>query len=562
MVFDGLTLQRVLAEISTGLGTQLRQVYQIGKTEFFLKLSKMGIEISVNPSSPYVIASERDRNSPSLETPFSIFLRRHLNGFFVTGIEQKEMDRILRLDFEGRDAFGERTKYSIVTEFIGPGSNMIVLDEEGLIEQTFKEMITSKRSLVRGLKYYSPESPGRCLRELSAEEIVSTLQESNQILSKAISVSFTGLSRATTENIVGYLQLEDVPPLALGKERLRETAEFLKSLVDNSSDDFLFTLEAKNGNELSPIPLDFKGHCEKIPASLAISKTLESIGVETEIDRRKSTILRKIERASKRLFLLAEKLEKELAEVENYEEFRRYGELLVANLYRLKERQSEVELDDWESSSKVRISLDKRLTPSENAQLFFKYFSKSQRKEFQVKKRLRILRAESDYLEQLKEMIVQAETIDDIQEFSLELEEAGIIHKGKSERKKKKKVQKYGPRVFERDGMKYLVGRNNLQNDDITKNASRNDLWFHARGIPGAHVILKRAGKEITSDALHYGSFLAAMYSRGKQSGKVEVVYTEVQNIRKPKGAKPGMVLYKKSETVTVDLTKEMVPKK
>jgi len=559
MVFDGLILQRVLAEISDVSGQQLRQVYQIGRSEFFFKFSKRGIEISLNPSSPYIIESNRNQNSPSIETPFSLFLRRHINGFFLTKIAQLDMDRITRMDFEGRDAFGERNKYSVIAEFIGPGSNIMVLDEEERILQVFREMISSKRTLARNVKYYPPDSPGKSLRNLSKENITLTLLHSGDTLSRAIMKSFTGFSRATAENIVGFLQIEDVVPSSLREERLDEVAEFLMSLSLDTNGRSLFVIDGTKGAEISPIPLDHKGRCEKVGASEAIRRAIKSSGAEREVDRRKQLIMRKIDKSFKRLFKLIDKLETELSEVENYRDFKKYGELITANLYRLRERRETVELEDWETGETVEISLDSRLTPSENAQLFFKYYSKSLRKEIQLKKRLRVLRDEVNYLDQLKEMVSQAESLEDVREFSSELEEAGIKRKEKIDKKRKKRSQKSGPRVFERNGFKFLVGRNNIENDEITKNASRDDIWFHARGIPGAHVILKKAGKEITPEAILYGSLLAAKYSRGRQSGKVEVAHTEVKNVKKPKGAKPGMVTYRKFESITVDLTKEMV---
>ncbi|MBN2219235.1 MAG: NFACT family protein [Kosmotogaceae bacterium] len=559
MVFDGLILQRVLAEISDLPGQQLRQIYQIGRSEFFFKFSKRGIEISIDPSSPYIIENNRNQNSQSIETPFSLFLRRHINGFFLTEIVQIDMDRITRLDFEGRDAFGERNRYSVIAEFIGPGSNIMILDEENRILQVFREMISSKRTLARNLEYYPPECPGKSLRDMSKDKIVSTLLQSTDILSKATMKSFTGFSRATAENIVGFLQTEDVVPVGLREERLDEVAEFLMSLSRYTDGKSLFVIEGAKGVEISPVPLDHKGRCEKVGASEAIRRAIRSSGAETEVERRKLSIARKIDKSSKRLFKLIDKLETELSEVENYKEFRKYGELITANLYKLRERKETVELEDWETGKKVEISLDSRLTPSENAQLFFKYYSKSMRKEIQLKRRLRTLRDESNYLEQLKEMVLQAESLEDIREFSCELEEAGIKRKDKIDKKRKKRSQKSGPRVFERDGFRFLVGRNNIENDEITKKASKDDIWFHARGIPGAHVILKKAGREITPDAIFYGSLLAAKYSRGRQSGKVDVTHTEVRNVKKPKGAKPGMVTYRKSESITVDLTKEMV---
>lgn len=558
MTFDGLILKRLVSELEIVQGQQLKQVYQLGKTEFFMKFSRAGISISLGSTTPFISLEEKATHSTSIETPFGLFMRRHLNGLVLTKVSQEKLDRIVYFTFEGSDAFGEREKNTLVVELMGPGSNLIVLESDRKIAQAFREMVTSKRTVARTLEYYPPEPPGEDLTSITIEETYAILERSTLTLSKAIRTSFAGISRASAENITAYLQLEEVTPSQLGEEKLLELVKFLHTL-SREKDKNLYLLQSGETVEVSAIPLDFKGDCIEKPASKALSYVLRVLQVEREIDRRKGALTRKLDKLINRQDRLVRKLEGELASLDDYEKYRRYGELLVSNLYRLSERTAAVELEDWESGEKVSLSLDERLTPSQNAQLFFKYFNKSQRKEVQVKKRLKLLAREIEYLEQLKEMVELCDTLSDLEQLRDELTEVGLLRKASTTRKKPKRTVLSGPRTFEKYGFKYLVGKSNVQNDEVTKNASRGDVWFHARGIPGAHVILKKAGMEITDAALGYGALLAGRYSKGRQSGKVDVDYTLVDNVSKPKGAKPGMVIYKNFKTMTVDLERERV---
>jgi len=556
MIFDGLVLKRVVNGLQTMVGQQLRQVYQTGKSEFFFKFSRSGLNVSLDPSTPYISSSDRDENSASLETPFSIYLRRHLNGLFLESITQEKMDRIVRLVLEGGNAFGERESYQLVIELMGPGSNMIVLDGDRTITHAFREMITEKRTLARGAGYVPPEPRGKDLSSLSDGEIRSSMLGSSEKLPKAIWSTLSGISKRTSENITGYLGLEEVAPAGLEDERLDELCAFLGKIASDFDSSILYTCLNEGEMEISPIPLDFKGDCKVMSASMAINEALVHFGVDKEIDRRRRSIIGKLLKAIARQEKLIEKLERELREVSDYDRYRYHGELLVANLYRLKERTSSIELEDWESGERIRIDLDDRLTPSENAQLFFKYYDKSRRKEIQVTRRLKELNDEREYLEQLEEMVRLSENLVELDSFKDELRQAGIIRENVE--KKRKKTPPSGPRIFERYGFKYLVGKNNTQNDEITKAASKEDFWFHARGIPGAHVILKKAGKDVPEKAIRFGAALAGRYSKGRFSGKVEVSYTPAGNIIKPKGAKPGMVIYRKAKTILVDLSTEL----
>jgi predicted ribosome quality control (RQC) complex YloA/Tae2 family protein len=556
VIFDGLVLKRVVNGLQNIVGQQLRQVYQKGKSEFFFKFSRSGLNVSLDPSTPYISFGEKDESS-SLETPFSIYLRRHLNGLFLESITQEKTDRIVRLILEGGNAFGMREIYQLVIELMGPGSNMIVLDGKGTVTHAFREMITEKRTLARGVRYVPPEPRGKDLSSLSDGEIRSSMLVSGEKLPKAIWSTFSGISKRTSHNITGYLGLEEVAPDELEDEKLDELCTFLGKIASDFNSSILYTCLNEGEMEISPIPLDFKGDCKAMQASMVINEALVHFGVDKEIDRRRRSIVGKLLKAIARQEKLIEKLERELQEVNDYDRYRYYGELLVANLYRLKDRTPSIELEDWESGERIRIDLDDRLTPSENAQLFFKYYDKSRRKEIQVTRRLKELNSEREYLEQLEEMVSLSENLVELDSFKDELRQAGII-RAESVEKKRKRTPPSGPRIFERHEFKYLVGKNNTQNDEITKAASKEDFWFHARGIPGAHVILKKAGKDVPEKAIRFGAALAGRYSKGRFSGKVEVVYTTAGNIIKPKGAKPGMVVYRKAKTILVDLSTEL----
>ncbi|MFW6172672.1 MAG: NFACT RNA binding domain-containing protein, partial [Elusimicrobiota bacterium] len=239
--------------------------------------------------------------------------------------------------------------------------------------------------------------------------------------------------------------------------------------------------------------------------------------------------------------------------IKDFEHYKKMGEIVTSNLYRLTKKTDRVEVYDWYENKNRTISLDPTKTPAENAQIFFKYYEKAQRKSKHLKKRMRHINRQIEYLSDLLDTVKLCESKDELDSIKEELENIGLLKR--KTKTKAKKEKKSGPKVFENHGFKYLVGRNNIQNDQITRDATEDDIWFHARNIPGTHVILKRAGRKPTKAALEYGAYLAAANSRGRYDQKVEVDYTLVKYIRKPKGLPPGKVLYDNFKTIVVDFT-------
>ncbi|HBU00677.1 MAG: Fibronectin-binding A domain protein, partial [Thermotoga petrophila] len=245
---------------------------------------------------------------------------------------------------------------------------------------------------------------------------------------------------------------------------------------------------------------------------------------------------------------LEEKLSRELSEAEKAERYKKLGDLIVQNLWSIKGKSGEVELTDWETNEKIVVDVGK--DPAQTAQKFYNTYKKLQRKKEQVEKRLEEIQREKEYLYQLWQTIEDAEDLETLEEIEEEMREFGLLKERKTKKQKSKKTRF---REVYYGGFKILIGRNNKQNDELVRTSSKEDLWFHAHEMPGAHVVVKTEGKEVPQEVVEYAASLAAGYSKGKNSGKVSVDYTFIKYVRKPKGFKPGMVIYTNYKTILVE---------
>jgi predicted ribosome quality control (RQC) complex YloA/Tae2 family protein len=323
-------------------------------------------------------------------------------------------------------------------------------------------------------------------------------------------------------------------------------------VIKELDEPYVYYIPTENENYIDIFPAQ-KNNVKKIGASEAVLRFAEAKRRKREFDdvlnRYKSLIHKEYNKLDK----LLSKLRNEYETVKDYEDYKKVGELLTSNLYRLSKKTEQVEVFDWYNNKNRKINLDPTKTPAENAQLFFKYYEKAKRKSKHLKKRISHINKQLEYFEDLLETVKFCESRDELDSIKDELEKIGLLKKKKRIKSKVEPVS--GPKVYRKHGFKYLVGRNNIQNDEITRNAAKDDIWFHARNIPGAHVILKRAGKKPSKVALDYGAYLAASNSRGRYDNKVEIDYTLVKYVRKPKGFPPGKVLYDNFKTIAIDFS-------
>ena len=550
MTFDGILLNKICLELSSSIGQQLRQVYQTSKTNFYLKFSKSSIQFSLNSVFPFVSAGRKDPEDGNISSPLLIFMRRHLPNLFLSELTQLGMDRQVTFKLTGSNPFGEKIEYYMNIEIMGPNSNIVITDSDNMILQVFKSKITRQRTIAPGVEYTRPESRGVPLMKLSSEEFFEKLTLDRGNIDKGLLEVLQGFPRNTVQIVMenaglGVSQFEELTELQT--DSLWRVLMSIKADLDQPR---VYVYQRDGKTDISAVgPLNAVETTILNP-SAAIISLVNSDRSENDLSLTKRRVSKKLRSEIQRLDKLRDKLFLEMKEIEGCEDYKNMGELIVSNLYRLKEKVDKVQLASWVTGEEVEIILDSRLTPSENAQLFFKYYNKSKRKQIQVYGRIRELSEELKYLEQLLVMIELCENTPEIEDLKSELVAVGVMKI--PSKKRVKKDTKIGPRIFKYANHIYNVGKNNFQNDEITRRASREDYWFHARGIPGAHVILKTSGMEPTEAEIVYGAGLAARYSRGKMSLRVEVDCAKVADVWKPRGAKPGMVRYRNSRTLNV----------
>ncbi|MFO7881388.1 MAG: NFACT family protein [Kosmotogaceae bacterium] len=548
MIFDGILLHKVLIEFKNQNETLLRQIYQSGKANFFLKFGSKILQISLRPDITFVATREKITSEDTKITPFVRFLRDKLGASKLTNVKQLELDRIFILEFTQRNAFGETMIFSLVTEIMGPNSNMFITDHDMKIINVLNQRVTKKRTLIPEATYNPPESSGIHPKEITYDEFVRVISKSENP-AKDLSKKLQGISPKRFQRFFGYhgksIDLND-------PYYLKKFWSTFQTMVKNIDKPYVYYIYTESENYLDIFPVQIK-QAKMVNVSEGILNFAETKRKRNElndtINRYKSIIKKEYSKMDK----LLDKLRNEYESIKDYGHYKKLGELLTSNLYRFTKKTDHVEVFDWYENKNRKINLDPAKTPAENAQVFFKYYEKAKRKSKHLKKRISHINRQLEYLDDLFETVKLCESKDELQSVRDELENIGLIKKKKKSKPKEEK--KSGPKVFEKYGFKYLVGRNNIQNDQITREAAKDDIWFHARNIPGAHVILKRAGRKPNKAALDYGAYLAAANSRGRYDKKVEVDYTLLKYIRKPKGLPPGKVLYDNFKTIVIDFT-------
>ena len=540
MGFDGLYMRRVVDEISKKNLGRLKNIYQVNSVTYFFDFQGGGVKISLKPDLCYMALSDKSYERAVFPSSFTMLLRKKLKNSIFEGISQDGFLRVAKMTFRGFDDMGDERIYSLYVEIMGKFSNMILVDDSGLVVDAHRRIVTSKgREILPGRPfkaYVSSKVDPRGFEvdegvmEDPVREIVRRVEGVSTLVSRevvhraeAMGGGIEGIERAWKEFLREY-------------DEERTYLVFLDGKVFDFSVIRLTHLEGAEFHEKAPSE-----------AVLIFSKIKEEKDVFLN---KKSELEGILNRELKRLFRILQNVEEDIKESEGYERYRKFGELLLIN-QRAVSKDGKVVVEDWESGASVEIPLIDGKSPVESAKLYFGKYKKMKRKHERSVERRREIEEEIEYLESVKESLYNAESLEDLLEVEEELVRAGLKKEGKRKKIASKKRSSGPRRVYFGDYL-ILIGKNNKQNEEILRNASPNDLWFHAHGIPGAHVVLKSAGREVEKEALEYAASLAAGYSRGRDSGRVAVDYTLVKHVKKPKGSKPGFVLYTNYKTIKV----------
>ena len=566
MALDGIYLYSLITELKDfAINSKIDKVNQPEKDEIILTLRGKGTKkllISSSSNYPRLHFTTINKINPLKAPVFCMVLRKYLIGGKIIDITQYSTDRIISIDIENKDELGFDSKYSLIVEIMARHSNItLVRKRDNKIMESIKHIHSNKNSyrvLYPGATFIMPPTSNKLNPfSFTKEELKNLLKENINFNESIFSKIITGVGKNLSNDL--FIEYKNkFNDLTIDNLSLFITDYFKNILKDNKN--ILFFKDGK------VVDFYFKdlislNNCEKKYFE-SHSDTLDNFyATKDKQDRLHSKgldiqrlINTNIERCLKKIKIL----EKTLKECEAKEDYRIKGELLTSYIYGFKKGDKDVSVLNYYSENEeyLKISLDENKTPSENIQFYFKKYNKLKNAEEASINQLSINEDELNYLNSVLTSLETADNYADIEEIKKELIETGYVRFRKEKNKNKIKTNK--PLHFiSSDGIDIYVGKNNIQNDYLTlKFAEKTDTWLHTKIIPGSHVIIK--GKNLPESTLLEAATLAAFYSKGKNSTKVPVDYTLVKNVKKPSGAKPGMVIYSTNKTLYIDPPKNI----
>ena len=582
MSLDGAFLSLVRKELLAKnlIGSRVDKIHQPARDELLITLRGVSggvrIALSANPSAARVCITEAAADNPKSPPMFCMLMRKHLSGGRLLGIEQDGLERVLSFDFECVNEIGDVVHNRLSVELLGRCSNIILLTEkEGQLRvvdsiKRIGDDVSAIRRILPGILYEPPPREDRldlriCTAEQAAERL---LQFPDKKLEKELLKTFEGVSPIICREWAYYTARDiDVPCSVLADNgRLDRFAFFLNKLKAALTEDEakFFTISDKNGK-----PLDFTFINTEQYGAGAVQKEFDSPcrlldgffsgrAAAERMKQRSGDLLKSILAIYNRTAKKIEVQKTELAACGEREVFRVRGDLVSANIYRIEKGMSKVEVENYLTGETETIPLDVRLTPAQNAQKLYGEYRKLDTAEKMLTKLIEQEKQELIYLDSVFDAAARASTDDELQEIRFELSQAGYLKKGRDQRTDKN-VKPLQPLKYKsKDGFDIWAGRNNLQNDKLTlKTAKGDDLWLHAKDIPGSHVIVFAGGKDVPDSTILEAAQIAAANSKARGSTKIPVDYTKVRFVKKPNGAKPGMVIFSNNKTLLVDAVTE-----
>jgi len=512
MPLDGIVFNKIIREIGKEMNNhKLKNIYQPVNSQILLQFKSEFILFSLsNPA--YISLLKNKPDIPDNPLNFAQLLRKNIKGMFLKEAQQIKTDRAGFLLFHGIDYIGQEKTYKLYFELMGRNSNLILTNKKDEIIDSWKKMNDDRRTILPGAFYkpfYDDEK-------------------------KTIFEDFDDM-----KNVMGLAAKSKRFINEIGIEKAKEDMKNEKI--------FLFHDEDENPDISAITPNNY--NFEELPPSKAIDKLFSERANKSRYLELKKILEKKLRKTIEKKESLKAKLLADIEKQKDIPNLIKKGELLKTYLYQAKKGDEFIEVYDWENDKNVKIELDSLKNPSTNLEKYFNKVDKLKKRVLHSKKRLRKIQKELDYYYQLYSTVDISDDLDTLEEIREEMIDEGLIQINKKKRRKKPKSTF---KKFEYKGFEILVGRNNKQNDELTKSASKDDIWLHTHEIPGSHVLIKGAGKEIPEEVIKRAAEIEAYNSRAKMSNNVPVDYTTPKYVWKPKGAKPGMWLYENFSTIFV----------
>ena len=563
MAFDGIVISNLTYELNTNLvGGRISKISMPEDNELIFTIKNNAktyrLLVSASASLPLVYLTDVNKPAPKVAPAFLMLLRKYIGTAKINNIFQMGLERILCFELEHLNELGDLSHKRMYIEIMGKHSNIIFTDENNKIIDSIKRIsanMSSLREVLPGREYFLPEElKKKDLLNTKLEEFIEILKSKEYPLSKSIYMNFAGISPLIAEEIILRASLlSQAPSTSLGEleyTHLFHTIQNLLEDINNHNFTPNIIYKGEEAIEFSSINLySYEGKEYKKESFDSVSKMLYDFYSSREafvLNRQKSSDLRRIvntalERASKKYDLQ----EKQLQDADKKDIYRVYGDLLNTYGYSLKGGESSFTTENfYDNNKEITIPLDKNKSAKENAKKYYDKYAKLSRTTKALSEEILKTKNDMEHLQSIQTALEVSSDDESLSQIRQELVDFGYIKKHSSA--KKQKITSHPYHYISSDGYDIYVGKNNYQNEELTfKVATGNDWWFHAKGIPGSHVILKSNNEEeLPNRAYEEAAALAAFYSKAKDADKVEVDYIQKKNIKKVAGAAPGFVIY------------------
>ena len=581
MPLDALCLSGIAAELNAAAaGGRIDKIYQPSRDEVVLALrapaGNVRLLLCANPSRPRAQLTQISRENPDVPPMFCMLLRKHLSGARVMSFEQPHLERVVDIKLEALDELGDRVERRLVLECLGRGANLILLDGEGRIVDCLRRVdgdVSSRRQVLPGMFYRLPPAQDKldptALDRAELEGLLARAPEEAQA-DRWLLDTFSGLSPLVCRELAFRAGGEnDVRLNVLGEEgraRLLDGLERLLSAVQEGRFTPTMLLRDSKPFDFTFFPAEQYGGLMERQTFDTFSQLLDRFYEQREalerVRQRGRDLIRSVTNARDRTARKIGLQEQELAATRGRDRLRELGDILTSNFYRMERGMGRLRAEDFydPEGKEVDIKLDPLLTPQQNAAKYYKEYNKAKTAEGVLTVQLEKGRKELEYLNSVLESIQLAEGERDLQEIRQELTDTGYLRRPSKAKGRERRVSSKPMEFRSSAGLRISVGKNNTQNDLLTcKQAFKSDIWFHTQKIHGSHVILWTEGGQPDLQSLNEAARLAAWFSQGRESGRVPVDYTPVKYVKKPAGARPGMVVYTTYETAWVEPSEELV---
>ena len=562
MAFDGIVIANLVHDIKTKLeGGKINKIAQPEKDELLFTVKNnretLRLSISASASLPLVYFTDKNKPSPLTAPNFCMLLRKHIGTGRIVKISQPGLERIIDFEIEHLDELGDLRRKRLIVELMGKHSNIIFCKEDGTILDSIKHIsaqVSSVREVLPGRPYFIPHTTEKSdPLSITEAEFIDLMHSAPLPIQKALYQKLTGISPIIGEELCHIASIDgDRSANELNETELTHLYHMFSLMIDDVREGrFTPNIVYKGGEpvEFASVPLTcFDSATYTAKTFENISQLLESYYAEKSIltrIRQKSVDLRRVvQTALERNYKKYDLQLRQLKDTEKRDKFKIYGELLNTYGYELSGGEKELKCLNYYENKEVKIPLDPQLSAQENAQKYFSKYNKLKRTFEALTDLTAETKQEIDHLESISAALDIAGREEDLVQIKEELSEFGFIKK-RPFGAKKPKITSRPYHYRSTDGFDIYVGKNNYQNEEVTfKIANGNDWWFHAKGIPGSHVVVRTEGKELPDRVFEEAGALAAWYSKGRTNEKVEIDYIQRKHVKKAAGGAPGFVIY------------------